>query len=557
VTKKLAHAMSEAIARPAMKQFRWPIIIIFRFVTRRTVRSAAFLAIVFGAYVASKAAGYATAYPTLVERTKLAVTFGNNIGISAIVGAPHHLDTVVGFTAWNTLGVMVIVGAIWAFLLATRTFRGEEEAGRTELLLAGQTTARGAAINTLVGLRASLAVLYGVTAITFIGVGKIHTVNFGIRAALFFALAAVASPAIFIAVGALASQLMPTRARAASFSAGVFGVFFLIRALADSTSAHWLLNITPLGWVERLQPLYGSQPLWLIPIVALIALLSILTVWLAGRRDLGASSFADKDSAKPRTTLLKTPFSLALRLRRTANLSWLAAIGVMMFFFGLLTKSAAVAVSQSASAQKVVHRLAHQSQLAGSTAFLGITFFLLMTLTMAYTASAISAMREDEAEGYLDNLLVRPVSRWRWLLGRLTQIIAMIIVAGAFASLLIWIGEASQHNGVSFHSIVLAGVNALAPAIFTLGAGIAAFGLWPRLTSLVAYSVIAWSFLIAMVSSGINLNHWLLDTSVLHHISFAPAVSPVWETDLIMAAVGLLLAVIGGLNFNRRDLEGE
>jgi ABC-2 type transport system permease protein len=189
--------------------------------------------------------------------------------------------------------------------------------------------------------------------------------------------------------------------------------------------------------------------------------------------------------------------------------------------------------------------------------FLGITFFLIMVLAMFYAASAIGRLREDEAEGYLDNFLVRPVSRIRWLSGRVLFIISIVIVAGWLSSLATWLGEASQHGGVSFHTLLLAGVNAMAPAILVVGIGVCAMGSLPRLTSALTYGAIAWSFLIVMLNSGLNLNHWLLDTSILYHVALAPAAEPRWHTNVILVGIGLALCILGMIMFNRRDLASE
>lgn len=539
------------------KQFRSPQTVISRFVARRTMRSATLWAAVFGAYVASKSAGFAAAYPTAHDRVALAATFGSNIGFKAILGTPRNLDTVTGFTAWNCLIIITIVGSIWAFLLATKNFRGEEAAGRWELLLTSQTTARRAAANVLAGLGASLVVLYVVTAITFVLVGRIHTVDFSTGSALFFALASVCGAAMFMALGALASQLMPTRARAAGLTAAVFGICFLVRAAADTTTAHWLLNITPLGWIEQLQPLNGPQSLWLLPIASLVVVAGALTIWLAGRRDLGESIFADADTAKPHTALLRSPLAVALRLTRMANFGWLLGITVIAAFFGLLTKPAAQALNESASAANIISKLGHTSPDVGAAAFLGVIFLLIMTFIMAYAASSVGAMREDEAEGYLDNLLVRPVSRQRWLWGRIGLAAVVIVLASFLSGAVTYLAEAAQQGGISFHTLLLAGLNICAPALLVLGIGICALGLIPRLTTIIAYGIIAWSFLVEMVSSGLNLSHWVLDTSILYHMALAPGVDPTWGTNAVLAGLGLALCIIGAIAFNRRDLESE
>ncbi len=541
----------------SLTYFRWPKSVVGRFVTRRTLRSAAVWALVFGLYAASKAIGYAQAYPTYAERVKLAVTYGHNIGMEALLGTPRHLENIAASTAWNTGSVMVMVGSIWALLLATKVFRGEEEAGRWELLLSGQTTARRATINAIAGLGATLSVFYVIIAILFTALGHDQKVNFSGQAALYFALTIMTTTAVFMLVGALTSQLMPTRSRAAGLAVIVFGVSFLLRAMADTTSAHWILNITPLGWAEKTHPLYGSQPQWLLPSLGLIVVLTLATVYLASKRDLSGSTFADKDTARPHLALLGGPLGAAVRLTRGSLYGWWLAVAFVLLFMSLLTKSASHAFSESANAEHVISRLAHQSQVVGAETFLGIVFLIAMTLIMTQVASGLGALREEEASGHLDNLLVRSTSRLSWLFGRSLLVAAGAVLAGVLAAAAAMLGTAGQQLGVSFHTLLMAGLNAAVPAQLILGIGLLTYGFVPRLTSAVAYGVIAWSFLLEMVSSGININHWVMDSCVFQHMILSPVADPNWGRNGVLLAIGLAGALIGALKFNRRDLQAE
>jgi ABC-2 type transport system permease protein len=549
---------SEAVIPKAnFRYFRSPQTVVSRFVVRNSIRSAALWALIFGVYVASKGIGYAVAYPTVASRIKIAASLGNNAGFNAILGAPHDLGTITGEIAWNTLIVMTIIGSVWAYLKATKTFRGEEDAGRWELLLSGQTTAKMATINALAGLSFSLVVMYVVTAVTFVAIGKDHNVDYSVMAGMFFALAATAGAAMFMAIGAVVSQLMPTRSRAAGVSTAILGVFFLVRAAADATNLHWLLNLTPIGWIDKLQPLYGSQPIWLLPIIAFIAVLVVITVVLAGRRDLGDSTFADKDSSKPHNRLLNTPIGLAVRLNRGVTISWLVGIFIATVFYSFLTKAATTLLSDSSGLKKDFSAATSLLHTNLDLIWLGVTFYLMMMLIMAYVASAVGAVRKDEADGYVDNLLVCEVSRMRWLWGRISLIVGGIVLAGLVVALGAWLGIANEATGISFHQLLVAGVNALVPAVFILGLGIFALGFAPRLTTVIAYSAIAWSFLISILKSGLHLNHWVLDTSILQHVNLAPVANPVWKTAIIIVCLGILLAVVGALRFNNRDLQSE
>ena len=57
-----------------------------------------------------------------------------------------------GYTAYKTMFILVILGAIWGLLIATRLLRGEEDAGRWELFLSGRTTRGRAAAQAAIGL---------------------------------------------------------------------------------------------------------------------------------------------------------------------------------------------------------------------------------------------------------------------------------------------------------------------------------------------------------------------------------------------------------------------
>ena len=544
-------------AVPSTAKFlRSPRTAVGRFVAKHTARSSLILGMILVFYMISKASTYLVAYPTEAARQKIAESLGTNVGIEALLGVAHHIDTVSGYVTWNFLCLIAAVGAIWALLITTKTFRGEEDAGRWELFLGGQTTARRAASNALAGLASGLVIVYTICFLGLLGISRFNGAYFTLSACLFFALALTAGAAEFMAIGFLASQLMPTRSRAAGLSAVIFGVFYMIRLTADSTSAHWLLNVSPLGWIERLQPMYNSQPIWLLPIGGFVLVLSGLAIWLAGRRDLGDGIVADKDTAKPHTRFLRSPFGVALRLNRAVILGWLIAVISIAYLYGELTKSAAQIV-QSTTVESVFSRLAQAAHTQAVLAFLGFTLFFIMLVVMFYVASAVGRMRDDEAKGYLDNFLVRPVSRNRWLLGRIFLMTTVVVIACLLGGLSTWAGEATQHGGVTFHTLLLAGVNIMAPVLLILGIGIFSFGVMPRLTSVITFAAIGWSFLITMLGSGVSLNHWLLDTSLFHHVALVPAVGANWTTSGILVVLGLIFGLIGVLRFNTRDLRGE
>ena len=523
---------------------------------RRIARPALLWGVVFGFYVAESALGFVTAYKTPAARALFAKEFGSNVGVSALIGPGHRLATVAGFTAWRSLGVLSIVGAVWGLLAGTRLLRGEEEAGRWELLLVGQTTRRRAAAQALAGLGCGGAILWVVTAVITVGVGRSPKTGFGASASMFFALALVADAVVFMAVGALTSQLAPTRRQAAAYAAAGLGLAYALRMAADSGAGlGWLRWATPLGWVEELQPLTGSRPLALVPLVALTAGVALLTVHLAGRRDLGASTIPDRPVAQPRTALLGGPTGLTVRLVRAVVIGWWVAVALGGLLLGLIAKVAGQALESSSGFARVIARLGGVGR--GAQAYLGVGFLMVAVLVAVMAAGQIAAARGEEAEGRLEHLMVRPVTRVRWLAGRLAVALVALVAAGLVAGLFTWLGTASQDTGLRPWSLFGAGLNVVPPAMVVLGVGALFVGLRPRWAAAAAYAVIAWSFLVELIGGVVNADHWLLDTSVFHQMAAAPAVTPDWTSGSGLAAVGVVLAAVGTAVFVRRDLVGE
>jgi ABC-2 type transport system permease protein len=527
------------------------------FVARRTLRTSAMWAAVAVLYTYLSVVGYFTIGSSAAARQPVLIGFQSNSGLKALIGDTSSIIGIGGYLDWRIVGVISLVTGVWALLTATRWLRGEEVAGRWEQVLAGPTTAGAATGRVLAGLGSGVAAIWLVTSIGAVAIGAGHDVATGVGAAALLGLTLAASPAMFLAVGALASQLMATRARAGALSALVFGVAFMLRALGDvAPAAHWLVYVSPLGWVEQIHPLDGPRPFWLLAVAAFTAIASALTIWLAGRRDLGASVIADRDMAPAHTMLLGRPTLLALRTGRGSIIGWLSAAFVAAALYGSFAKSAQTAVASSANLSRLTSDIVGQAVArANAQIYAGVVFLLMMALLMAYAVTAVGNIRETEAEGYLDNLLVRRVGRITWLTGRLAIAVSVVVGAGLLSGVGFWIGSATQQASLTVGELVAAGLNACAPAVMLLGIAVAAYGFVPRLTTTIGWAVLAWAFLVQMVGLAMHLNHWLMDTSMLHHITLAPAVSPDWNINATYLILAVLAAVTGAWRFHYRDIQ--
>ena len=160
MTDVAVHAPPRRLARSG----RYPGLVVAGQLSRRAGRSGVLWGLIFALYVVAQTFAYTSAYKTQASRDQLARAFGTNIGINALIGPARAINTVAGYSSWRALGVLSLLGAVWGLLTSTRLIRGDEEAGRYELLLAGQTTRRRAGGQALVGLGAGLGTLLALTA---------------------------------------------------------------------------------------------------------------------------------------------------------------------------------------------------------------------------------------------------------------------------------------------------------------------------------------------------------------------------------------------------------
>ena len=120
---------------------------------------------------------------------------------------------------------------------ATRLLRGEEDAGRWRLVLAGDTRPSRATAATLAALGAAAGVIFAGTAFLTACAGRNRDVDFSVADACFYALSVAIAPAVFVAVGALASQLSRTRRAATGLALGIFAFAFTTTEVRTTSRA--------------------------------------------------------------------------------------------------------------------------------------------------------------------------------------------------------------------------------------------------------------------------------------------------------------------------------
>jgi ABC-2 type transport system permease protein len=508
-------------------------------------RTLSFAALFLFATVA-QATTYRSAYPTLAERHELARTFGDNDGTRLLYGIPHDLLTTGGWLSWR-LGALPVFAALWGLFGAVRALRTEEESGRQELVLAGIVGRRALFVAAMSAVGAGAALLW---LAVFLGALPGHVDPGG---AAYLALALITPTLVFAGVGALASQLAPTRRGALGIGGGLIALALLLRMIADTSEAlDWLRWATPLGWAEELQPFVGAQPLVLLLPVLGTALLLVVSCSIGERRDVGAGLLPAHDSAPPSLAGLSSPTAQALRGQRGSLLGWLIGVAAIGIILGALSASVSGGISGDLDEQ--FQKLG--VSLSSAKGFLGMEFFFLVVAICLFACFQLAGAREEEAEQRLETLLALPVARRRWLGGRLVLAAVTAAALALAAAVLVWIGAASGGAGVSLAEMLEAGANALPVALLFLGLGALAYAIVPRASTGIAFGLVGVSFLWDTIGSLADVPGWVLGLSPFHHVAFVPAEDFKAAAAAIMLAIAAITALAAVRLFERRDLTG-
>jgi ABC-2 type transport system permease protein len=524
-----------------------------RALARRAFRDARVRTIAFGylfaIYSYVQPVAYRDAYPTLSSRLAFARSFADNKVVRLFYGEPHDLLSVSGYAAWRIGGTLAIFAAIFGLLAAVRALRTEEDTGRMELVLAGIVGRRTAYLSAMAAIAAGIVILWFAEFVGFVAGGL------PVGGSAYLALATVSVVPVFVGVGAVASQLAPTRRMALELGGAVVGLLFLLRVIGDTASGlGWLRWATPLGWAEELRPFAGSHPLVLVLPAAATVLLLMLAARIAAGRDIGTGVLPARDSAEARLRLLSSPNAQALRSERGSLIVWLSGVGAFAYILGVIAKS-----SSSAGISKNLNRELGKlgsGSIVTPTGYLGFTFIFFVLAVSLFACAQIGAARHEEADQQLETLLALPVSRRGWLGGRLLLAACAAAAISLVAGLLTWVGAESGGVGVSLPKLIEAGANCLPVALLFLGLAALAYAIVPRASAGIAYALVTVAFLWDLVGSLLGAPRWLVEVTPFAHIGLVPAQPFRAAAAVVMLGIAVSSALAATWIFQRRDLTG-
>ncbi|PZS31678.1 MAG: polyketide antibiotic transporter, partial [Pseudonocardiales bacterium] len=162
----------------------------------------------------------------------------------------------------------------------------------------------------------------------------------------------------------------------------------------------------------------------------------------------------------------------------------------------------------------------------------------------------------DESEGRLAMLLALPVSRLRWAAVEAGGTGVACAVLAAVAGLALWAGTLLVHAPLGTRPALLGALNLLPVGLLCLGAALLALGWAPRLVVPVGALPAVGGFLLLVLADSLHWPARVRELSPFAHVAAVPSVDPDVHGAVGLLGLAVLLAVLGGIGYRRRDLRG-
>jgi ABC-2 type transport system permease protein len=514
---------------------------------RQVRRGTVVVAVLTGVLPAFVAAQYEDTFGGAIDVASL-TALATNPAVRTLFGPAVALDDAGGFTVWRTGTVLAVLVGTWAALTATRVTRGEEEAGRWDLLLSGPTTL-GRVLSVHLGVLLGAAAVPGVTLAA--GLLLVGTEPTG---ALLFGALIAGTGMLAAAVGVLAAQVLHERRAASGLAVGVLLGGLLIRMVGDGVPAlSWVQWGTPFGLMTRAQPYGADREAPLLVLAAAVGLVATVGVRLAGTRDVGSGVLPGREVAVRPSRLVGSLGGFAAHRLRRPLLGWGTGLSAYFLLIGFLATSMIDFLRDNPLFAEAAAQ-AGFAELGSVEGYVAALFSLLPVLLGAFAAARVAASAADEDAGRLTLLFSRPLHRVRWAVVEAAAVLVGCLALAVVAGLATWVGTTVVGGGLAMGDALLGVLNGVPVALLCLGAALLALGWAPRAVLPIGVLPAAGGYLLQVLAETFGWPEVVREVSPFAHLAPVPAAPVDVAGTLGMLVVAGLLAVIGLVGYARRDL---
>jgi len=515
-----------------------------RFIMRRDRIRISVWIVSIVALAAFTVAGIKDLFPTQAALDQVAAATQHNSAAIAFNGPDQGLNTVGGQVAFQFGAAGMVLVALMSLFMVGRLTRGEEEAGRFELVRSLPVGRHAPTVAAALSVGAMNVAVGALTAIVLLAEGL------PVAGTLALSVSFLLIGFFFGAVALLAAQVTENT-RAVYGATGVaLGAAFILRAVGDigDGTASWF---SPIGIAQKSRPFAGETWWPLLLLAAAAAMLVTVAIVLVARRDLGSGMLVTRPGRPTASPLLGSPLGLAVRLQRGALVGWGAGVLVMGVAYGWIGPTVDAFVGQN---KTLAELLAGSAGGSLTDAYFASSFRILGLLVTGFAIQSALRLRSEETSTRAESVLATPVSRRQWAASHLTLAFGGSVILLGVAGLgtaLTYVAAGGGMNAVSR----LAGADLVyAPPIWLMvGLTVALIGMVPRQAP-ASWAVLAACVVVGFLGAVLRLPEWIVELSPFQRVPELPGAALSATPLLVISAIAIGCTLLGLGALRRRDI---
>lgn len=498
----------------------------------------------------------ASFYPSLYkdEASRLAASMTmENPAMIAMLGPGYETEAYLAspgpFFANEMLLFTAIAAAIMNILLVSQSTRGDEEAGRLEIVQArsvGKVAYTNAVMIIIFGANVLLSLLIG------IGISLLQIEGMDWQSTMLFGSVLGLTGLVFGAMTLVIAQLVESARSVTMFSLMVLILSYLIRAIGD-VNYEWLSYASPLGWTVRTKVFADDDWLPVIVLSVLTVFFGLLALYLHAKRDIGSGYFTPRKGRSHASKLLLTPFGFHLWMQKTNIAAWTLAIFVLSWSMGFVMGDME---SYWQDIELIEQFLAADMQAEMTEQFITLIIAIMTLIGTIPVTMTVLHLKGEEMRGFMENMFSRATSRHR--------VLANYVLFSIFVSLLMqtalavgfWSGcVAVLEEPMTFLTTLKAAFVYLPAMWLFSGIAVWLYGWFPKLTPLV-WLYLSYGFFVMYLGNLLDMPLWLRNISVFEHVAKIPLEEVKVFPLAIIVIIAFLFFLFGFYHFRKRDLFG-
>ncbi|HXN91987.1 MAG TPA: hypothetical protein VN906_10935 [Candidatus Sulfotelmatobacter sp.] len=489
-------------------------------------------------------AGIKGLFPTQAALDQTASATQHNAAAIAFNGPAQGLNTVGGQVAFQFGAAGMVLVALMSIFMVGRLTRGEEEAGRLELV---RSLPVGIHANTI---GAALTVAAMNVAVGVIATAFLIAQGLPLAGSVAFALSFILLGLFFAGVALVVAQVTENTRVVYGIAGAVLGAAFVQRAVGDigDGTASWF---SPIGVAQKTRPFAGERWWPFLLLVAVTLILIAATAALAARRDLGGGLVAPRPGRPSAAPSLGHPLGLAVRLQRASLFGWGAGILVTGIAYGWIAPTVDAFIGQNKALAEV---LAGAGGGSLTDSYFAASFRIMALLASGFAIQSALRVRSEETSMRAESVLATPVSRSGFAASHLTVAFAGSAMLLAVAGLATGLTYGVAGGGMQSVPRLLGASLVYAPPMWLMvGLTIALVGVVPRWVG-ASWAVLAAYVVVGFLGAVLHLPDWLQNLSPFERVPQLPGATLTLAPLVVISvfAAVFTLAGLGGLRW--RDI---